>query len=312
MPEAEMYTFVVERDAGERIDRFVAAQLAALSRTAVQRLIDEEAVTVNEAPVKASHRLSLGDKVVVSVPPPRPVTLEPQSLPLDIVYEDADILVVNKAAGMVVHPGAGHRDGTLVNAILAHCPDLAGIGGELRPGIVHRLDKDTSGLLVVAKHDQAIRRLQRQFKGRLVQKRYTALVAGRLDQDDGFIEAPIGRHQQRRKQMTVRSGGKMARTRWRVEARYRDDQGQVYTRLDVTLLTGRTHQIRVHFSWMGYPLVGDDVYAPSNVRAMAPRQFLHARELGFKHPVSGAWMDFTAPLPEDLQAVLARLTPESE
>jgi 23S rRNA pseudouridine1911/1915/1917 synthase len=300
---------VVEEE-GERVDRYAADRLADLSRTAVQRLIDEEAVTVNGEPVRASHRLRAGDEIVVSVPPPRPVELKPQPLPLDIVYEDADILVVNKAAGMVVHPGAGHRDGTLVNAILAHCPDLAGVGGELRPGIVHRLDKDTSGLLVVAKHDRAIRRLQRQFKRRSVRKRYTALVAGFVTQEDGFIEAPIGRHRQRRKQMTVRGGGKMARTRWHVEARYRDAEGQPYTLLDIHLLTGRTHQIRVHFSWMGHPLVGDEVYAPANVEALAPRQFLHARELGVAHPMTGEWMDFSAPLPEDLRGVLAGLEKE--
>jgi 23S rRNA pseudouridine1911/1915/1917 synthase len=296
-----------EQDVDERVDRYVAVRLSELSRTAVQRLIDEGEVTVNGEQVQASHRLKLDDEIVVHVPPPRPVELEPQLLPLDIIYEDADILVVNKAAGMVVHPGAGHPDGTLVNAVLAHCPDLEGVGGAIRPGIVHRLDKDTSGLIVIAKHDRAIRRLQRQFKRRTVCKQYTALVVGLLSQDDGIIEAPIGRHRRRRKQMTVRGGGKMARTRWHVDARYRDTQGQPFTLLDIQLLTGRTHQIRVHFSWMGYPLVGDPVYAPSNVEDLAPRQFLHARELELEHPTTGERMSFTAPLPSDLRKVLANL-----
>ena len=293
---------------GERVDRYIADALGELSRTAVQRLIDEGEVTVNDEPTQASYRLREGDEIVVRVPPPQPVELVPQAIPLDIIYEDEDILVVNKSAGMVVHPGAGHRSGTLVNAVLAHCPDLQGIGGELRPGIVHRLDRDTSGVMVVAKSDQALRRLQRQFKRRTVRKHYTALLIGRLPQVDGIIEAPIARDRVHRKRMAVRRGGKMARTRWHVEARYRGPDRHPYTLVDVRLLTGRTHQIRVHFSWMGYPLVGDTTYGPDGSAELAPRQFLHARELGLTHPRTEERMHFEAPLPTDLKTVLQRLT----
>ncbi len=292
---------------GLRVDRFVADEIRALSRTAVQRLIEEAEILVNEAPVQKSYSLQVGDVVSVHIPPPKPASLEPEPIPIDIIYEDEDILVVDKRAGMVVHPGAGHESGTLVNAILAHCPDVQGVGGERRPGIVHRLDKDTSGVMVVAKHDRAIRHLQRQFKHRTVRKLYVALVAGRIPQAEGLIEAPIARHPVRRKQMAVRTGGKPARTRWHFNGYYRDAQGGNYTLLDVRLLTGRTHQIRVHFSWFGYPLVGDRVYAPNLVAESAPRQFLHARELTIKHPCSGEAMVFEAQLPVDLRQVLGSL-----
>jgi len=234
--------------------------------------------------------------------------LAPEAIPLDVLYEDQDILVLSKAAGMVVHPGAGHSGGTLVNALLAHCPDLTGVGGKIRPGIVHRLDRYTSGVMVVAKHDRALRNLQAQFKQRTVQKFYTALVVGFVPQEDGMIEAPIGRDRHHRQRMAVRGDGKLARTRWHVVARYRDADGRRYTLLDVRLLTGRTHQIRVHFSWMGYPLAGDTVYGPSGSGATWPRQFLHSRVLEIDHPVSGENMRFQAPLPADLLEALTTLT----
>ncbi len=294
---------------GERVDRYVADQLPELSRTAVQRLIDAGQVTVDGEHVQASHRLRTGERIVVRIPAPEPVELRPEPIPLDVLYEDADLIVVNKDAGMVVHPGAGHRTGTLVNAILARCPDLAGVGGEIRPGIVHRLDKDTSGVLVVAKHDQALRALQRQFKRRTVGKWYTALSVGRVPQERGLIEAPIARHRHHRRRMAVRAGGKMARTRWQVLDRYHDAAGRGYTLLDLKLLTGRTHQIRVHLSWLGYPLAGDNLYGPSYVAELAPRQFLHARKLAFDHPTTGDRMRFSAPLPGDLQDVLQGLEP---
>ncbi len=301
------YTLIVE-EAGGRIDSFIAGALPALSRTAAQRLIDAGHVTVNAAPTRAAYKVRAGDTIAVEVPPPQPTTLAPESLPLDILYEDADILVLNKAAGMVVHPGAGNLSGTLVNALLAHCADLQGIGGELRPGIVHRLDKDTSGVLIVAKHDRAIQALQRQFKAREVRKTYVALVIGNLEQDEGVIEAPIGRHRVHRQRMAVVADGKPARTRWKVRGRYRDARNRVYTLLDVRLLTGRTHQIRVHFAWLGFPLVGDAVYGPAQSPLPAPRQFLHARALTLAHPTTGEKMTFSAPLPDDLTALLASLT----
>ena len=305
MSEPTGTTFILKGDeSGERVDRFIADALDDLSRTAVQRLIEAEEVTVNGAAPKASYNVAPADEIVVHVPPPEPTHLQPQALPLTILYEDHDIIVVDKAAGMVVHPGAGHPDGTLVNALLAHCPDLQGVGGKLRPGIVHRLDKDTSGVLVVAKNDKAIRRLQRQFRYRRVSKHYVALLIGNLEREDGFIDAPIGRHPRYRKKMAVVAGGKRSRTRWHVRSRWLDAHGHWYTLIDVRPLSGRTHQIRVHFSWLGYPLVGDPVYGPGASALDAPRHFLHARDLTFVHPRTKEEMTFEAPLPEELLAVL--------
>ncbi len=304
--EEHSFEFVVMEE-GERVDRYIADKIRALSRNAVQRLIDEIEIVVNDAEVQKSYLLQVGDVVSVHIPPPKPTALEPEPIPIDVIYEDEDILVVNKDAGIVVHPGAGHRSGTLVNAILAHYPDIEGVGGERRPGIVHRLDMDTSGVMVVAKNDRALRYLQRQFKNRTVRKLYVTLVAGRIPQTEGRIEAPIGRHPVHRKRMAVRTGGKPARTQWRFRGYYRDERGGNYTLLDVRLLTGRTHQIRVHFSWFGYPLVGDRVYAPALVAQGAPRQFLHARRLTIEHPRTGDPMTFESQLPEDLQHVLDSL-----
>jgi 23S rRNA pseudouridine1911/1915/1917 synthase len=306
--EGQVHKLTVSEEAeGERLDKFAAVALPELSRTAVRRLIDEGEVTVNGEFQKPAYNVQGGDEVVVRVPPPRPTSLQAEAIPLDVVYEDRDVLVVNKPPGLVVHPGAGHPSGTLVNAVLAHCPDLRGVGGELRPGIVHRLDKDTSGVMVVAKHDQALRELQRQFKRRTVGKIYVALLVGNLPEDEGIIEAPIARHPRRRKRMAVVAGGKNARTRWRVRKRLADAEGRRYTLVDVRLMTGRTHQIRVHLSWLGFPLVGDETYGPRRPHLDAPRQFLHARSLTFDHPFKGERMTFRAPLPDDLQHVLASL-----
>ncbi|HQE92272.1 MAG TPA: RluA family pseudouridine synthase [Anaerolineae bacterium] len=302
------YTLVAA-EGGQRLDSFVAAALPDLSRTAVQRLIDAGQVCVNDRPTRAAYKVRVGDAIAVHVPPPAPAAIVPEVLPLDILYEDADILVVNKAAGMVVHPGAGNFSGTLVNALLAHSADFQGVGGALRPGIVHRLDKDTSGVLVVAKHDRAIHALQRQFQTGEVHKIYLALVIGHVEPAEGMIDAPIGRHRLQRQRMAVVADGKPARTRWRVRRRYRDDDHRVYTLLDVRLLTGRTHQIRVHFSWLGYPIVGDTVYGPARSPLPAPRQFLHARLLTLLHPTTGEKMVFFAPLPDDLKVVLRSLSP---
>lgn len=307
--QAQSFTLLVS-EGGVRADRFIAGALSDLSRTAVQRLIDEGQVWINGAMLsQASYKVRAGDELIVHVPPPQAPDLLPEALPLDVLYEDADILVLNKAPGMVVHPGAGNFSGTLVNAVLAHCPDLQGIGGELRPGIVHRLDKDTSGVLVVAKHDKAIHGLQQQFKQRTVDKRYVALLVGRLQQVEGCIEAPVGRHPVHHKKMAVIATGKPARTRWKVLTYYRDAHQRDYTLIEVKLYTGRTHQIRVHFAWAGYPLVGDVVYGPLHPLLAAPRQFLHAARLSFRHPATGEELTFATPLPADLAALLDTLTP---
>ena len=306
MTESRTETFDVDVG-GDRLDKVVALRIPDLSRSAVQRLLEQGHIRVNDQDKRASFILRAGDTVTVLIPPPTSTELLPEALPLDIVYEDKDILVLNKAAGMVVHPGAGNPSGTLVNAILAHCPDLRGVGGVVRPGIVHRLDKQTSGIMIVAKDDAAIRHLQRQFKRRTVKKTYIALLVGRLTQSNGVIEAPIGRHRVHRQRMAVTAQGKNARTRWVVTARYLDHQNHPYTLVNVDLLTGRTHQIRVHFSWLGYPLVGDSVYVSAKTKLAAPRQFLHAASLTIQHPNSEQEMIFTAPLPDDLNLVLQDL-----
>ncbi len=293
---------------GERLDRYLVAQLPELSRAALQRLIEAGEVLVNGQPSRPAYKIRPGDLLVVRVPPPEPTELLPEPIPLDIVYEDADLIVVNKPAGLVVHPGAGNPRGTLVNALLYHCPTLS-VGGAVRPGIVHRLDKDTSGLLVVAKNDLAHQRLQQQFKRREVRKQYLALVYGALRTDSGYIQAPIGRHPVQRVKMAVVEKGREARTRWTVRARYVDAAGRPYTLLDVLLETGRTHQIRVHCAWLGHPLVGDTLYGPQRPALSAPRQCLHAAALSFTHPIAGTPLSFSAPLPEDFQSVLDSLMP---
>lgn len=292
----------VERG-GVRVDKYVAEAVPDLSRAAAQRLIAEGRILVNGAVVKASCRLEPGDTISVEIPPPVEVSLAPEAIPLDIVYEDADLLVVNKPAGMVVHPAFGHGSGTLVNAVLAHCPDLAGVGGELRPGIVHRLDKDTSGLIVVAKGDVALRALQAQFKGREVQKAYLALVEGHVSPASGLIDAPIGRDLRARKKMAVvPRGGREAQTEYRALEFY-----DAHTLVEAHPLTGRTHQIRIHMAFIGHPIVGDALYGFRKQRAKAPRLFLHAARLAFRLPSTGEWREFRSPLPDDLTAVLERL-----
>ncbi len=294
--------------AGERLDRYLVAHLPELSRAALQRLIESGEVLVNGAPTRPAYKVRVGDRLLVRIPPPEPTELLPEPIPLDIVYEDEALIVINKPAGLVVHPGAGNPRGTLVNALLYHCPTLS-VGGAVRPGIVHRLDKDTSGLLVVAKNDVAHQRLQQQFKRREVHKRYVALVIGAVKVASGYVNAPIGRHPVQRLKMAVVEGGREARTRWTVRARYVDAAGRPYTLLDVDLETGRTHQIRVHMAWLGYPLVGDTLYGPQRSPLPAPRQCLHAASLAFTHPLTGAALAFTAPLPEDFQRVLDDLIP---
>ncbi len=283
--------------AGIRLDRYISQHYGELSRSYAQQLIKEGWVTVNERVVKASTRLEIGDRVRVELPPAETISLVPEEMELKIVYEDDDLLVIDKPAGLAVHPGAGRSSHTLVNALLAHCPDLAGIKSSLRPGIVHRLDKDTSGLMMVAKSDVAQASLSSQLKAHTVLKKYLALVNGRLAPLSGAIEAPIGRDPRQRKRMAVVSEGKEARTVYRV-VRYLGD----YTLVEVTLETGRTHQIRVHLSAIGHPVVGDAVYGKRT--PFLARPFLHAQILGFKHPRTGQYVEFRSELPAELEEAL--------
>lgn len=293
-------------EGGERLDKYVAQAVPELSRSRAQKLIEEGLITVRGEIAKPSYRVEVGDLVVVRIPPPEPTEVAPEAIPLDIVYEDGDIIVVNKPAGMVVHPAYGHRTGTLVNAILAHCPELAGAEDDLRPGIVHRLDKDTSGLIIVAKNDAARRHLQGQFKRREVKKVYMALVEGHLEPARGVIEAPIGRDKKRRKRMAVIEGGREARTEYRAMEYFRGRMS--YTLVEVEPKTGRTHQVRVHFASIGHPVAGDRVYGFRKQRLSGlRRQFLHAGALGFRLPGSDEYIELTAQLPDDLRVVLEEL-----
>ena len=294
---------------GERLDVFLARSLPELTRSQVKRLTDGGNVLLNGSIPKASARLQPGDLVRLTIPPPRPVDLAPEPIPLNVLYEDEDMLVVDKPAGLTVHPAPGHPSGTLVNALLAIARDLKGIGGELRPGIVHRLDKDTSGLMVVAKGHLAHNSLTRQIKQREVRKGYLALARGHVRPAEGTIEAPVGRDPRNRKRMAVVPGGRQATTRYKV-VRHLGRGEEVYTYLEVFPETGRTHQIRVHFASMGHPLAGDALYGPRRQTA-APflaRQFLHAHLLGFRHPASGDYVEFSSPLPAELFGVLEGLS----
>ncbi len=286
---------VPETARGERLDQFLRTQLPEHSRSFLQKLITEERVTVNGRPAKASYKVRAGDAIEVTIPPPRPLANLPEDIALDVLYEDADIIVVNKPAGLVVHPAAGNREHTLVNALLHHCRgQLAGIGGVERPGIVHRLDKGTSGCIVVAKTDAAHRSLVAQFKGRGVKKIYRAVCRGKFAKLSGRIETLIGRSAQDRKKMSTRvSRGRPAVTDYRVLRQQAD-----CALVELTLHTGRTHQIRVHMTHLGHPLVGDAVYGKKSEVA---RPLLHAYKLGFTHPVTQQFVEFTAPLPADFK-----------
>jgi 23S rRNA pseudouridine1911/1915/1917 synthase len=294
---------------GERLDKMLARSLPELSRAQCQRLIKEGRVTIGGRPTKASERLGGGEQILVMIPEARETELVAEDIPLNIVYEDQDLLVVDKPGGMVVHPAAGHSRGTLVNAVLAHCPELEGVGGERRPGIVHRLDKETSGLVVVAKNDRALRYVQTQFKGRQVGKLYLALVEGRFPQNEVVIDAPIGRDVRARKRMAVippDSPGKAraAMTKVKLLLLYSDN-----SLLECRPITGRTHQIRVHLAFAGFPIVGDRVYGRRKQRLELEQHFLHASELTIRRPSDGKELNLRAPLPAGLRAVLDRLEP---
>lgn len=292
---------------GERLDKALTMAMPQLSRMQWQRLIEEGKVLLGERPLtKASLKLEGGEQVTAILPELQPTDLLPEDIPLDIRYEDGDIIVVNKPADMVVHPGTGHYRGTLANAILHHCPDLKGVGGEMRPGIVHRLDKGTSGLIVVAKHDQALWHLQRQFKKRTVQKKYLALVEGQLQPPAALIDAPIGRDPTQRKKMAVirpntahSLHARPAQTAYRTLVAYDD-----YTYIECDLFTGRTHQIRVHMAFVRHPVVGDTIYGRRQRKFNLHRYFLHAAELTLKRPSDDRELTFQAELPPDLQTIL--------
>jgi 23S rRNA pseudouridine1911/1915/1917 synthase len=300
-----LVTFNSEAD-GERLDKVIAAALAELSRTQVQRLIDDGFVRVDgRVARKANERLEGPASVEVRIPPPGPATHQAEDIPLNIVFENADILVIDKPAGMVVHPAAGHLGGTLVNAVLGHDPGLEGVGDEQRPGIVHRLDKDTSGLILVAKNDLAHRELQRQFKARDVQKTYLALLDGHPPTAAGRIEAAIGRDVRNRKRMAVvpEARGRQAVTEYKVSRTFAE-----HTLVEAHPLTGRTHQLRLHFAYLKCPIVGDTVYGRRNPSQPLKRHFLHAARLTFALPGSGEPLTLEAPLPPELARVLQRLT----
>lgn len=288
---------------GMRIDAFLSANTE-FSRSRVSALMLEGAVRVDgEVQAKPSYKVSAGQKIVLSVPQVKEVDIVAQNIPIDILYQDADVVIVNKPCGMVVHPAAGNEDGTLVNALLYHVKDLSGIGGEMRPGIVHRLDKDTSGLILIAKNDRAHAILSEQFKERSMEKHYRAVAFGGFKEESGLIDAPIARHPVDRKKMAIVPDGKPSQTEWKVLERVK---GATY--LDVHLLTGRTHQIRVHMHSIGHPLLGDPIYAP-NIKTSVhiPRLMLHAYSLAFTHPTSGERMEFSASLPDQFETVLGKM-----
>ncbi len=307
--EERIETLIVERQ-GDRLDAYVAGHLS-LSRTRVQALLKEGRVLLDGHPAPKSERLEVGQEIEVRVPPPEALAVEPEDIPLDIFFEDESVLVVNKSAGMVVHPGPGHSAGTLVSALLAHATDLSGIGGKLRPGIVHRLDKDTSGLIVVAKTDAAHRALSEALQRREIRRLYQTAAWGHLSASPSKVEAPVGRDPSNRQRMAVVEGGRHAVTHFRVLERWPGAE-----LLEVALGTGRTHQIRVHLAHIGHPVIGDPVYGAGWERGMGggihrwarllservSRQFLHAWRLSFRHPVSDEMLRFEAPLPEDLSS----------
>lgn len=305
-------TLIVQAS-GDRVDRYISEQMPSLSRASVQRLIDDGDVRIDGVLRKASYRVRTGETIVVRVPPPEPSAARPEPIPLDVLYEDDDVLVVNKLPGMVVHPAAGHPSGTLVNAILAHCPGLS-VGGVERPGIVHRLDSETSGIIVAAKTDAAMRDLQAQWKSHSVRKTYLALVEGELKPPRGKIDAPVGRDPRHRQKMAViagRAGSSHARaavTTYRTLALSAPTRFGRYAFVQVEPETGRTHQIRVHFAFLGYPVVADAVYGKRRNPLGLNRQFLHAYKLGLTLPGGSRETLFTAPLPADLDAVLRSLS----
>ena len=312
-PANTFYYDIPETAQGTRFDVFLCNSSPGLSRARIQALIRDGYAEVNDRPSKPSHKLKAGDRVSLTIPPPTPPDLTPDEVEFQIIHEDSSLIVLSKPAGVVVHPAPGHSTGTLVHGLLKHCKDLSGIGGELRPGIVHRLDKDTSGLMVAAKNDQAHTFLAQQFKSGLVKKEYLALVHGQINGEEGEIDLPIARHPTRRKEMAVvLSGGRKALTLWQKLREFEIG----FSLLSVSIKTGRTHQIRVHLSHIDHPVAGDPVYGygpnwwkkhfPQKNGALLnlKRQMLHSKRLGFVHPVNENFMEFEAPLPDDMKHAL--------
>ncbi|ANC20909.1 pseudouridine synthase [Bacillus cereus] len=297
MSEVVQVTVAAEQK-NERIDKFVTGINNEWSRSQVQQWIKDDVVTVNGKAVKVNYKVKEEDEITVTIPEPEELDIQPEDLNLEIYYEDADVLVVNKPRGMVVHPAPGHTSGTLVNGLMHHCTDLSGINGVMRPGIVHRIDKDTSGLLMVAKNDMAHESLVNQLVAKTVTRRYKAIVHGVIPHDKGTIDAPIGRDKKERQSMTVDENGKNAVTHFQVLERFKD-----FTLVECRLETGRTHQIRVHMKYIGYPLAGDPKYGPKKTLDMNG-QALHAGILGFDHPRTGEYIQFEAPIPEVFEDAL--------
>ena len=300
----ENYLFEIQEDQQMRLDKYLAEQFPEQTRSYLQKLIKEGSVLVNGKSVKTGFQLSKGDEVCVSIPEPKELDVEPQKMDLDIVYEDEDVILINKPKGMVVHPAPGHTTDTLVNGLLYHCKDnLSGINGVARPGIVHRIDRDTTGILIVCKNDMSHNSIAAQLKEHSINRRYRALVHGNLKDDTGTIEGPIGRHPIDRKKMSINEkNGKPAVTHYTVLERFGN-----YTLIECKLETGRTHQIRVHMTSIGHPLVGDEVYGPAKSPFKLQGQCLHAMILGFVHPRTGEYMEFSADLPAYFEDLLRKL-----
>ncbi len=293
---------ITENEAGMRAD-VALAQLLEITRSNMQKLLEEGRAVRGQKVIKSNYRVKVGDEILVNLPEPQPLDVQPEDIPLDIIYEDDDVVVVNKARGMVVHPAAGNYNGTLVNALLYHCKNLSGINGVIRPGIVHRLDKDTSGIMICAKNDSAHLSLSEQIQSKTAQRTYLAVVRGNVKNDSGIIETQIVRDKNDRKKMAVvTEGGRQAITEYEVAERF----GK-YTVVKCRLKTGRTHQIRVHMEYLGYPLVGDPKYSPMKTPFAINGQALHSLTLSFTHPRTGERLTFEAPLPEDMKKILTRL-----
>ena len=299
-----MKIIINEELKGKRIDSFISEYNTELTRSTVQRLIEETQITVNGKKTKPSYKTKVNDEILINIPEPKEADLKPQNIPIEILFEDNDIIVVNKPKGMVVHPANGNPDGTLVNAVMAICKDsLSGIGGEIRPGIVHRLDKDTSGAIIVAKNDKAHIKLSEDLKNHKIKKTYIALVRGIIKENEATINMPIARSKQDRKKMAVDKNGKEAITHFKVLNRYKEK----YTLLEINIETGRTHQIRVHLSHIGYPIIGDITYSNGKNEWGIVGQCLHAKALDFKHPITEKELHIEAPIPEYFNTILKEL-----